>query len=500
MTVVWGFGYQGLDHGRTDGFLSSRPWLHALILVLLDVGALLLALWISFAAWNGRGSEGLLQARSWGCLPPDCWILPLLVLLPSWILSNHLQGLYEPARLGSSTRIASSVFRSAFYVLLLALVLEFLEPGPSEGRRLVLLFPVLGFLFQAPMRLAFFRVQLAHPPPLAVRRLAIYGAGDEAVALRDRIGRHAGRACEVAGYLVPSGDEIVRAPPDEVLGPVDDLPGLVGQHGLDMLIVATRSARRPEVFRLLRQCEALGLRVLELPYASGFSAPRLSFVAVAGLQLIDLQSLAYPTFARSLKRAFDLVVVLVGGIVLSPLLLAVALAIRLTSPGPILYVSPRVGRGGHPFLCYKFRSMVIGAHALRTALQDRNEADGRLFKMRQDPRITSVGRIIRRCSVDELAQLWNVLRGDMNLVGPRPLPVEDLEDIERDCEAAYWFELRSKVKPGMTGLWQVSGRSDLPFAEMVALDIQYVQTWSVWLDLLILFKTLPAVVRGEGAA
>ncbi|MFH1467344.1 MAG: sugar transferase [Pseudomonadota bacterium] len=177
----------------------------------------------------------------------------------------------------------------------------------------------------------------------------------------------------------------------------------------------------------------------------------------------------------------------------------VALLIRLDSPGPILYVSPRVGKGGRNFPFYKFRSMVQDANAQKAELLAQNEADGRLFKMREDPRITRFGRFIRKFSVDEFPQLLNVLRGDMNLVGPRPLPAEDLLDLERDPEALYWFELRSKVKPGMTGLWQVSGRSGLTFADMVALDIQYVQNWSFWTDLVILLKTLPAVFRGSGA-
>jgi lipopolysaccharide/colanic/teichoic acid biosynthesis glycosyltransferase len=159
-----------------------------------------------------------------------------------------------------------------------------------------------------------------------------------------------------------------------------------------------------------------------------------------------------------------------------------------------------MGKGGRIFPFYKFRSMVVGADAMKEALRDRNEADGVLFKMREDPRVTRVGRFIRTYSIDEFPQLLNVLRGDMNLVGPRPLPVADLQGIEADPEAFYWFELRSKVKPGITGLWQVMGRSNLGFADMVALDIQYIQNWSLWQDILILLRTIPAVIRGRGAS
>ena len=143
--------------------------------------------------------------------------------------------------------------------------------------------------------------------------------------------------------------------------------------------------------------------------------------------------------------------------------------------------------------------MVIGAEAQRAELQALNETDGVLFKIKNDPRITPLGSFIRKYSIDEFPQLWNVLRGDMNLVGPRPLPMSDLAGMEEDPEVQYWYELRSKVKPGITGPWQVSGRSDLGFREMVQHDINYIQNWSLWLDILVLIKTIPAVLRGRGA-
>jgi lipopolysaccharide/colanic/teichoic acid biosynthesis glycosyltransferase len=158
-----------------------------------------------------------------------------------------------------------------------------------------------------------------------------------------------------------------------------------------------------------------------------------------------------------------------------------------------------VGRGGRTFDFFKFRSMVVDADRMKDELRAFNESDGRLFKMRNDPRVTPIGRFIRKYSVDELPQLLNVLRGDMNLVGPRPLPEADLAGIEDDPEMRYWFEQRGKVKPGITGLWQVMGRSDLGFAEMVRHDIYYIQNWSFWLDVQILLKTVPAVLRGRGA-
>jgi lipopolysaccharide/colanic/teichoic acid biosynthesis glycosyltransferase len=171
----------------------------------------------------------------------------------------------------------------------------------------------------------------------------------------------------------------------------------------------------------------------------------------------------------------------------------IALAVKAGSRGPVLYRSMRPGMGGQPFACLKFRTMVAGADNAQPLLEDRNEASGALFKMRSDPRLTPVGRALRRFSLDELPQLVNVLRGEMSLVGPRPLPQRDFDQLED------WHKKRYMVMPGMTGLWQVSGRAELDFDDLVRLDFLYLERWSVFLDLTILVKTLPAVIWGRGA-
>ena len=182
-----------------------------------------------------------------------------------------------------------------------------------------------------------------------------------------------------------------------------------------------------------------------------------------------------------------------GLILLSPVLAAVALAVKVNSRGPVLYRSPRPGIGGKSFPCLKFRTMVTGAEKLQDRLEEHNEMGGALFKMRDDPRVTAAGRFLRRWSLDELPQLFNVIRGQMSLVGPRPLPQRDYERLDD------WHRKRYLVLPGMTGLWQVSGRSELDFDELVRLDFLYLERWSVFLDLTILLKTIPAVFRARGA-
>jgi lipopolysaccharide/colanic/teichoic acid biosynthesis glycosyltransferase len=198
-------------------------------------------------------------------------------------------------------------------------------------------------------------------------------------------------------------------------------------------------------------------------------------------------------FDYVIKRTFDIVVSLLLLVVLSPLLAVCAVLVRLSSRGPVIYRSSRPGIGGTPFACFKFRTMYTDADQRQADLESLNEASGPLFKIRRDPRLTPVGRLLRRYSVDELPQLVNVLRGQMSLVGPRPLPERDFERLEE------WHKKRYLVLPGMTGLWQVSGRSELDFDDLVRLDFLYLERWSVGLDLAIILKTIPAVLTRRGA-
>jgi exopolysaccharide biosynthesis polyprenyl glycosylphosphotransferase len=217
-----------------------------------------------------------------------------------------------------------------------------------------------------------------------------------------------------------------------------------------------------------------------------------------GLHLIDLEAPPTTQWQHLLKRFIDAALSLALITMFAPLLLSIAILIRLTSEGPILYRSRRVGRGGRHFTFWKFRTMYVRGPG-RRELAHANEHSGHLFKMRRDPRVTPVGRVLRRLSLDELPQLFNVLAGDMSLVGPRPLPAEDLDPDGMSREFANWARERSHVRPGITGLWQVRGRSEVPFDQMVELDLHYVRNWSLRFDLSILLRTPIAVLSGKGA-
>jgi exopolysaccharide biosynthesis polyprenyl glycosylphosphotransferase len=220
---------------------------------------------------------------------------------------------------------------------------------------------------------------------------------------------------------------------------------------------------------------------------------RVEFIPGQTVPLFELKPPVFEGMNFVVKRSFDLVVAALLILFLSPLLAFAAVTIKLTSRGPVIYRSRRPGIAGLPFECFKFRTMFEDADARQDELENENEKGGAIFKMRNDPRVTPIGRFLRRWSIDELPQLFNVIRGEMSLVGPRPLPERDYERLQD------WHRKRYLVLPGMTGLWQVSGRSELDFDELVRLDFLYLERWSVFLDLSILLKTIPAVVRARGA-
>ncbi|MBA3302117.1 MAG: exopolysaccharide biosynthesis polyprenyl glycosylphosphotransferase, partial [Thermoleophilaceae bacterium] len=262
---------------------------------------------------------------------------------------------------------------------------------------------------------------------------------------------------------------------------------------IDEVLIADPAFPQEQAVVLVDTCHDHGVRVRVAPSTMEILMDRVEFVPGQTLPLFELKPPVFDGIDFMTKRVFDLAGSAFLLLVLSPLLLTAAALVRLTSRGPVIYPSQRPGIGGKPFSCFKFRTMYEGAEREQHELEARNEAGGAIFKIKDDPRVTPVGRLLRRWSLDELPQLLNVLRGEMSLVGPRPLPQRDFERLEE------WHRKRYLVLPGMTGLWQVSGRSELDFDELVRLDFLYLERWSVFLDLSILLKTIPAVARSKGA-
>ncbi|HEX5145938.1 MAG TPA: sugar transferase, partial [Conexibacter sp.] len=277
------------------------------------------------------------------------------------------------------------------------------------------------------------------------------------------------------------------------LGGLPELGTILGEHRVQDVIIADPDFPQEQAVELVDACHRRGIEVHVAPSTMGILTQRAEFVPGQSLPLFTLKPPVFEGVDFAIKRTFDVIGATLLLLLASPLLAAIALAVKLTSRGPVLYRSARPGMGGLPFDCLKFRTMQVDAEHAQGELEELNEMDGALFKIRDDPRLTSVGRLLRRFSLDELPQLANVVRGEMSLVGPRPLPLRDFERLEE------WHKKRYLVLPGITGLWQVSGRAELDFDELVRLDFLYLERWSVALDLVILFKTVPAVLMRRGA-
>jgi exopolysaccharide biosynthesis polyprenyl glycosylphosphotransferase len=262
---------------------------------------------------------------------------------------------------------------------------------------------------------------------------------------------------------------------------------------VDEVLITDPDFPQDEAVELVDRCHQHSVRVRVAPSTMEILMDRAEFVPGQALPLFELKPPVFEGIDFAIKRSFDIVGSVLLIVAFAPAMAMAALAIKLSSRGPVLYRSTRPGIGGRSFDCLKFRTMVHGAEHLQDHLEEHNEVSGALFKIRNDPRVTTVGRFLRRWSLDELPQLFNVVRGEMSLVGPRPLPQRDYERLDD------WHLKRYLVLPGMTGLWQVSGRSELDFDELVKLDFLYLERWSVFLDLTILLKTIPAVFRARGA-
>ncbi|MHB1810775.1 MAG: sugar transferase [Solirubrobacteraceae bacterium] len=324
------------------------------------------------------------------------------------------------------------------------------------------------------------------------RRAALVGTGPHVFAVANAL-RDSSRSpspIEIVGFLAPGG---LAAEGLRRLGAVADLEGVLDRERVDEVIVADPDFPDGEVVDLVDRCHRRGVRVRIAPSTMEILVQRAEFVPGESVPLFELSPPVFEGIDFALKRSFDVVLATLALILLSPLLLVIVLAVKLTSRGPVLFHSVRPGIGQQPFHCLKFRTMHTDAEQRIADVESLNEASGALFKIREDPRLTRVGALLRRFSLDELPQLVNVLRGEMSLVGPRPLPVRDYELMEE------WHRKRYLVLPGMTGLWQVSGRSELDFDDLVRLDFIYLERWSLALDLVILAKTLPAVLLRRGA-
>jgi exopolysaccharide biosynthesis polyprenyl glycosylphosphotransferase len=311
--------------------------------------------------------------------------------------------------------------------------------------------------------------------------------------LAAKIAGHPEYRLDVIGSLaIGSSEEKQQTFAAPVLGGVDELEAVASRHGVTRVIFTTRDLDDSTLEEVLQRCRALSLKVSMLPRLADMVGPSVEVDDVEGVTVLGVNPPWLPRSSRALKRAMD--IALAGTLLLFglPVFALIALAIRLESRGPVFFRQVRVGRGGRRFRVLKFRTMVMGAEEQRGALLAQSK-DANWLHLEADPRVTSVGRILRVWSLDELPQLWNVLRGEMSMVGPRPLIEEEDERVQG------WRRGRLDLTPGMTGYWQVLGRTRIRFEEMVKLDYLYVMNWSLWEDVRLILRTLPIVLSRQGA-
>jgi exopolysaccharide biosynthesis polyprenyl glycosylphosphotransferase len=421
----------------------------------------------------------------------DYWPVQL-ALVALVLLFFHLRGLYNLARGAAWFDEVLVVAAGAFYGVGLLFAFVALVRYPANSRLTFVYAWVLIVLLVALGR-SLIRVgrALARRRGLGIAQVLVVGGNSAGRMLMQSIAQQPHLGYRVAGFVdLAPGPHFGRFPR---LGTVEELEAVCAQHAIDEVIIALPAAYHREILDVRDHCQREGLRFKIVPDLFELSLNRIDLDAINGIPLLSVKATAIHGWNLFTKRALDVGLAGMGLITFAPFWGLIALAIRLDSPGPILFRQERVGRGESRFAVLKFRSMRQDADGVVQELLAQNEATGPLFKMRNDPRLTRVGRMLRRWSLDEWPQLVNVLRGEMSLVGPRPPLPREVAQYES------WHRRRLEVAPGLTGLWQVSGRSELTFDEMVMLDLYYIENWSLGLDLRILLRTVPAVFRGRGA-
>ncbi len=464
---------------------TLRRAMRVLSLITIDFVALTLAIFTGLLVKQG------IKTGSWASAPANSATqdyLSFAFLLVVLLFAK--EGLYadRPQRPGLP-KIVTALFQATVVALIYALIATDREQYSSYYVFYGTL--VFAIIYMGSFRHVYQRVTGWLLRKAGYRRRAVLvGTGGHIEAVAHALADEVNVPIQMLGFisLTPRPDNGLRS-----LGRIEELPRVLDEHSIQEVIIADSDFPEDLCVELVDECHRRGVHVRIAPSTMDILVGRAEFVPGATVPLFELRPPVFQGFDYVVKRVFDFVGACLLLIVLSPLLAAIALAVSLSSRGGVLYRSVRPGIGGKSFACFKFRTMLSDADQMQADLESVNEASGALFKIRDDPRLTRVGRLLRRFSLDELPQLFNVVRGQMSLVGPRPLPERDFERLEE------WHKKRYLVMPGITGLWQVSGRSDLDFDDLVRLDFLYLERWSVGLDLSILLKTIPAVLQRRGA-
>ena len=437
----------------------------------------------------------VLPVKARGALVPLEEYWPFLVLtLLLWIAAAWFFRVYESFRTRSVWpeigRIAKAI---ASVTLVHIAAIFFLRLHEDVSRLFFGTYFGLAFGLLAVNRLVLRLVaRSARRNGVNTRVFAVVGSGELAHDVVQTAEEHPEWGFQFAGYILDA-QGAGNPKPEFVLGTVSQLGQILDDNVIDEVIFAVPRERLAHIEGAFRLCQEQGASARVCLELFDVGGARVAFGDMDGLPMLSFTRAPTDEVALFFKRAFDVISSAVAVLLLAPLFIATAIAVKLDSPGPVFFRQVRVGKNGRPFKMLKFRSMHVDAEARLDSLRSLNEVSGPVFKMRDDPRVTRVGRFIRRTSLDELPQFLNVLSGEMSIVGPRPPVPAEVKQYQR------WQRRRLSVKPGITCTWQVSGRSDISFDQWMKLDLEYIDTWSLWQDIQICLRTVPAVLLSRGA-
>jgi exopolysaccharide biosynthesis polyprenyl glycosylphosphotransferase len=481
-----------VDRRRRTAVVRGRGWLVRRMLLTADLAGLVAALVLAEWLVNRHNSVGVLGTRD--------EVFAFLLSLPAWVVIAKLYGLYDRDEERTDYSTADD-FTGVFHMVT---VCTFLFWACSYVTKAAHPTPPKLLIFWATAT-ALITVGRAGARSLARRNIAylqntvIVGAGDVGQLVAKKLLSHPEYGINLVGFIDAQPKER-REDLDHLalLGDVDRLPAIVRLFDVERVIVAFSNDSHQETVDLIRELKELDVQVDVIPRLFELVGPGIAIHTVEGLPLLGLPPFRLSRSSRLLKRTADIGLTLTALVLSAPLFLAIAIAIRVSSAGPVFFRQVRMGAGDTPFRIFKFRTMIVDADARKAEVAHLNQhlgpgGDPRMFKIPDDPRVTRVGRFIRRYSLDELPQLFNVLLGQMSFVGPRPLILDE------DRYVASWGRQRLNLRPGITGPWQVLGRNGIPFEEMVKLDYLYVTSWSLFADIKLMARTIPVLLRGRGA-
>lgn len=423
------------------------------------------------------------------------WLLPVLVGATSILMSYF--GAYRSVRYRSAVAFSWLVFKAVLCALMLLAVLLFVMKAEFASRFVIVSFAVLGSMTLVLTRVGFVKSYFRSRAFLDQNRhrVLVIGTGERATRLTEKLAAQTDWGVEVVGYLDPMPDN-ARAGKwgASLFGSAERIGEVLAENVVDEVILAVPRSLIDDLEGIADACEEQGVKLRIMGDIYDLKASRISLADLDGIPLISFEPVSQDAAKLVIKRFFDLTLTILSMPILLPMFLIIGILIKFDDRGPVFFRQERVGLHKRRFRMWKFRTMCVDADEKMKEIEHLNEAEGPIFKMANDPRVTKIGNFMRRTSIDELPQLFNVIAGQMSLVGPRPMSVRDVDLFDRGIQRK-----RFSVKPGLTCLWQVSGRSDLPFEKWLELDLDYIERWSLGLDLQILLKTIPAVLKGSGA-